>query len=133
LIWRIRERAAFRRLTADGRRTRSGALWCTYLIDHDGPDRSGLDHCERDRPASPPHVAFAFGRALGPAVVRNLVRRRLRMLLAEAPLPPGLYLFGGTPAIVERSFDALRQDVTNIARSISEQAMRTGGSPSSCA
>jgi ribonuclease P protein component len=132
LIWRIRERAAFRRLTADGRRIRSGALWCTYLIDHSGPSRATPDHPRRGPSASPPQVAFAFGRALGPAVVRNLLRRRLRMLLAEASLPPGLYLFGGTPAIVERSFDALRRDVSNISRSISTAA-RTGGSQGSCA
>jgi RNase P protein component len=59
-------------------------------------------------------VAFAFGRALGPAVVRNRLRRRLRVLLTAASLPPGWYLFGGRPDIVERPFDALRVDVAQI-------------------
>jgi ribonuclease P protein component len=42
-------------------------------------------------------VAFAIGRACGPAVVRNRVRRRLRALLAQRDLAPGWYLFGVRP------------------------------------
>jgi len=99
LIWRIRERAAFRRLADEGRRTRAGALWCTFLLDPS---------------ASPPRVAFAFGRALGPAVVRNRLRRRLRMLLMAAALPDGWYLVGGGPAVVERTYDGLRSDVAQL-------------------
>jgi ribonuclease P protein component len=67
-------------------------------------------------------VAFAIGRALGPAVVRNRLRRRLRMLLTSAALPPGWYLFGGTPAIVERPFDALRADVNTLCSAIQQRA-----------
>ena len=103
MIWRIRGRAAFRRLSAEGRRTRAGALWCTYVLDLS---------------ASPPRVAFALGRALGPAVVRNLLRRRLRMLLTAANLPPGWYLFGATAGTGERQFDALRTDVSTIVATI---------------
>ncbi len=72
MIWRIRERSVFARLAQDGVRARAGVLWCTFL-----PDPS----------ASPPRVAFAIGRAVGPAVVRNQVRRRLRVLLAAAHEP----------------------------------------------
>jgi RNase P protein component len=77
-------------------------------------------------------VAFAIGRALGPAVVRNRLRRRLRMLLSSAALPPGWYLFGGTPAIVERSFDALRTDVATIGSTIQERSARTAATRDSC-
>ena len=60
-------------------------------------------------------MAFAVGRALGPAVTRNLVRRRLRSLLQTAEssgrLPPGEYLIGGQPAIAERSFAQLNTDL----------------------
>jgi len=77
-------------------------------------------------------VAFAFGRALGPAVVRNRLRRRLRMLLTAASLPPGWYLFGGTPAIVERQFDALGADVTQVVASITSQASQRSGTDASC-
>lgn len=99
MIWRIRDREVFRRLTVEGRRARAGVLWCTFL-----PDPS----------ATPPRVAFALGRAIGPAVVRNLARRRLRSLLVDIEWPPGFYLIGARPAISERSFDALRHEVSRL-------------------
>lgn len=110
MIWRIRERSVFARLSQDGLRTRAGVLWCTFL-----PDPS----------ASPPRVAFAIGRAVGPAVVRNHLRRRLRALLSVDPattpsraLPPGWYLIGARPAAAERSFPQLSSDVEALVRSI---------------
>ena len=52
-------------------------------------------------PSLPPRVAYAVGRRVGPAVVRNRVRRRLRAA-AQAHraelLPGGAYLFGAGPA-----------------------------------
>jgi ribonuclease P protein component len=109
LIWRIRERRSFGRLSAEGRRVRAGVLWCTFVLDPHGSE-------------TPPRVAFALGRALGPAVTRNLVRRRLRALLQSAEssglLPPGEYLIGGQPAIAARSFDQLRTDVQSLLRQI---------------
>jgi len=59
-------------------------------------------------------VAFAIGRAVGPAVVRNRARRRLRALLVEASWPPGWFLIGARPAIAEASFDALRGDLLRL-------------------
>lgn len=64
--------------------------------------------------SSPPRVAFAVGRRVGPAVVRNRVRRRLRSVLAEevatrgglAP-GPGAYLVSVRPAAADASFDEL--------------------------
>jgi ribonuclease P protein component len=119
LIWRIRERSVFARLSQDGVRARAGVLWCTFLLDPS---------------ASPPRVAFAIGRAVGPAVVRNQVRRRLRALLSAAPdqtgstgssesaLPPGWYLVGGRPAVAARSFLQLSSDVDALIASIRSQA-----------
>ena len=53
-------------------------------------------------PALPPRVAYAVGKRVGPAVVRNRVRRRLRAatMAHRAELQPGAaYLFGvGAPA-----------------------------------
>jgi ribonuclease P protein component len=113
LIWRIRERSVFARLSQDGARARAGVLWCTFL-----PDPS----------ASPPRVAFAIGRAVGPAVVRNQVRRRLRALLAAAPpeatLPPGWYLVGGRPSAAARTFPQLSSDVEALIASVRAQTRR---------
>ena len=76
---RIRERDAFERLRRDGTRIHSPSLWCNFLSDP---------------LMTPSSTAFAIGRAFGPAVARNRLRRRLRAMLATrqrtAPLPAGL-------------------------------------------
>lgn len=63
-----------------------------------------------DPVATPPHVAYAIGKAVGGAVVRNRLRRRLRALMAElAPhLPPGWYLVGARPDAAHLSSAQLR-------------------------
>jgi len=40
----------------------------------------------------PPRVAFAVGRRVGGAVVRNRLRRRLRELARRSALPGGVWL-----------------------------------------
>lgn len=106
MIWRIRERRGFSRLSAEGRRVRAGVLWCTYVLDPPGI-------------ATPPRVAFALGRALGPAVTRNLVRRRLRSLLNDMPnLPAGSYLLGAQPAAATASFADLKADLAALVARI---------------
>jgi RNase P protein component len=71
-----------------GRRRRHAGLWCVFV-----PDPS-LDEFR---------VGFATPRALGPAVIRNRIRRRLRAALrhvdSQSPLAPGRALFGGTSDI----------------------------------
>ena len=103
MIWRIRERSAFTRLANDGRRTRAGVLWCTYI-----PDPA----------ATPPRVAYALGRAIGPAVVRNRLRRRLRAMLSTIELPPGVYLIGAKPIAAQRSRSELEFDLLQIVASV---------------
>jgi ribonuclease P protein component len=105
LIGRITERRAFERLTRDGRRAHTESLWCRYLAD---------------QAVVPPQVAFAVGRSVGSAVVRNRVRRRLRALVRAANLddPPrlrcGQLLIGAKPDASERSFDQLEHDVNEL-------------------
>jgi ribonuclease P protein component len=105
LIWRIRERREFARLTAEGQRARAGVLWCTYILDPPGI-------------STPPRVAFALGRALGTAVVRNRVRRQLRAMLQDASsagrIPAGTYLFGAKPIVASRSHVELQFDLNNL-------------------
>lgn len=103
LIWRIRERSAFTRLAREGRRTRAGVLWCTYL---------------HDPAATPPRVAYALGRAIGPAVVRNRLRRQLQAILAGSSLPPGLYLIGARPDAAQRSASELAFDAGRLVASV---------------
>ena len=101
MIWRVRDRHSFRRLGVEGQRCRAGLLWCTYVADPT---------------LTPPRVAFALGRTLGPAVARNRLRRRLRVLLSSVDLPPGLYLIGAGPGVVERSYIELTFDVERLVR-----------------
>jgi ribonuclease P protein component len=93
LIARIRDRDAFVRLQRHGVRVRNGSLWCSYVHDPD---------------VSPARVAFAIGRAVGPAVTRNQLRRRLRAILAQIDVPSGLLLIGATPQATELTFEDLR-------------------------
>lgn len=53
-------------------------------------------------------MAFAINRAVGNAVTRNRLRRRLRAVMAELDLAPGLYLIGCRPRASELTFDQTR-------------------------
>lgn len=101
--WRVRDRATFATLVASSRRRR-------------GP--VSLAFVPGDQPV-PPRLAYAVGRQVGPAVVRNHVRRRLRASVdrhrswLEAG---GTYLFGTTPAAVRASFAELDTAVGELLR-----------------
>jgi ribonuclease P protein component len=61
-------------------------------------------------------VAYAIGRRVGPAVVRNRVRRRLRAAareidVASGGLPAGAYLVSVRPEATGRSYGELRDDL----------------------
>jgi ribonuclease P protein component len=69
-------------------------------------------------------VAFALGRALGPAVTRNRLRRQLRALCREldqrSELPPGLLLIGAKPAAIELTFDQLEIELLSMVRQLTD-------------
>ena len=92
LIGRVRTRAEFERLRRDGRRVRLEPFWCSHLSDPS---------------SNPPRVAFAISRAVGNAVTRNRLRRRLRAIMSDLEIPPGLYLVGCRPTASELSFDQM--------------------------
>jgi ribonuclease P protein component len=101
LIRPIRSRRSFDRLRRDGVRVRVDPLWCSHV--HDPLIR-------------PPEVAFAVGRAYGTAVRRNRLRRRIRGALLEMSLPPGLFLFGATPAADRLTTPQLRSALDRMIR-----------------
>ena len=55
-----------------------------------------------------PRVAFAVGRKVGPAVVRNRLRRRLRVLWRQASPRGGDYLVLAAPTAAGLSFAQLQ-------------------------
>jgi ribonuclease P protein component len=82
---RMRRPEDFRRVLRTGRRA-GGSVVAGYLllVGSDGPVRSG----------DPAKVGFIVSRAVGSAVVRNRVKRRLRELMRRrvASLPGGCLL-----------------------------------------
>jgi len=80
---RLRERNAFRRAVRSGRRAGSPAL-VAHLVTGGVPGDEAAAH-------EPVRVGFVVSRAVGNAVVRNRVRRRLRHLVGPLlnSLPPG--------------------------------------------
>ncbi len=107
-LWRIRDRSTFVELRRRGRRLRSGSLTLTWV-----PRPSG----------EPPQVAYAIGRVVGSAVVRNRVRRRLRCALRQlgGELPPGAYLLGVSPAAATATADALRGDLESVVAALRQR------------
>jgi len=97
LIWRVRGHATFRDLSRAPAQRR-GPLWMRHL-----PQPAG----------EPPRIAYAIGRRVGSAPVRNRLRRRLREAMrAEAErLAPGAYLLGAGPTAVTLSPRELRATV----------------------
>lgn len=88
---------------------RISPLWCSYVLDPE---------------VAPPRVAFAIGRAVGTAVERNRLRRRLRALLASSDLPPGLFLLGATPGTCERTFDDLARSIDQLLERVRSNTVR---------
>ena len=71
-------------------------------------------------PGTAPKVAYAIGRGVGGAVVRNRVRRRLRAAVYElAPsLAPGVYLIGAAPEAASLSFGELRSRLSEALEAV---------------
>ncbi|MBI2169204.1 MAG: ribonuclease P protein component [Actinobacteria bacterium] len=87
MIWRVRDRATFAAL-ARGQRARSGPI--TVIRTSLPPEVS----------PEPPRVAYRVGRRVGGAVVRNRVRRRLRVAVgntADRFRPGWAYLVAVAP------------------------------------
>lgn len=90
-LWRITDRSTFAAFH-DAQRVRRGPVSVIWLPPIDAKSST-----------APPRVAFATGRALGGAVTRNRIRRRLRHALRDLQLagrlPAGSYLIGGSAAL----------------------------------
>jgi ribonuclease P protein component len=106
LIWRIDRRDIFEALR-HGRRHREGPITVSWVPGD---------------PTEPPRVAYTIGRRVGSAVVRNRVRRRLRMLIREAApkLRSGAYLIGVSPAAALLSYEELRDSVQKAIKYLQE-------------
>jgi ribonuclease P protein component len=109
LIWRVRGHGAFRDLARVPAR-RHGALGARLL---------------RGDPEQPPSVAFAVPRAVGGAVQRNRLRRRLRATVRELEselVPGGAYLLSAGPAAMSTTSSELRDSLRTALRAARERS-----------
>jgi ribonuclease P protein component len=101
----VKGKRAFAALAASTYRARRGAVSVRYVPP--GEDRPE-DVC----------VAFAIGRTVGSAVVRNRVRRRLRSALAELEVPVGTWLVSVSPEAAALDYEHLSRDVAEAVAAI---------------
>lgn len=97
---RLRHRSDFAAALRRGRRANRGTV---------------VVHLSRTDSTAPPKVGFVVSRAVGGAVVRNRVRRRLRHLAREhlADLPPGsLVVVRALPAAAAAPHRRLAADLS---------------------
>jgi ribonuclease P protein component len=117
LIWTVRDRASFSRLTTEGRRFRTDGPIFVRFATSDVTSASYLAPC----------VAFSISRSVGNAVHRNQLRRRLRDLFRQEAgrgLPVGAYLVvarEGAPAV---PFTELSRLVGDLCRQVRESVSR---------
>jgi ribonuclease P protein component len=117
---RLRDSDAFRRTARFGRRAGSAALVVHLLEGESGPVR----------------VGFVVSKAVGNAVIRNRVRRRLRHLVAPqlTALPPGSELvIRALPASASMDSAELGVELTRCldrARRVDAPATARTGAPS---
>jgi ribonuclease P protein component len=75
--------------------------------------------------APEPRVAYAVGKRVGKAVVRNRLRRRLRAAVdGIAGLAPGAYLVAADPGALGLSHEDLRTKVATAMATASEGRQR---------
>ncbi len=67
---------------------------------------------------APPTLAFAIGKRVGNAVVRNRLRRRLREAARHMALPAGTYLIRVHPAAATLTFQELAAHLSRAVKTL---------------
>ncbi len=109
MIGRLHYRRDFDNLRINGKKVKRGFLSVAFNPGDDFSD--GV------------RVAFAIGRSVGGAVVRNRVKRRLRevfhqMINKQIPIPSGDYLIRVFPGAENKSFTCLTQTLEKIVEDL---------------
>jgi ribonuclease P protein component len=115
---RLRDSRAFRQTVRSGRRA-GGAALVVHLLELPGA---------REPEVAPPRVGLVVGRAVGNAVVRNQVKRRLRHLVREhlTLLPPSSELVvRALPPAAGRSSAELGAELARSLHRVTRTATRT--------
>jgi ribonuclease P protein component len=110
-IWRVRDRATFVALRRSDCRVHDGPITVTWAPGD---------------PAEPPRVAYAIGRRVGGATLRNRVRRRLRSIVRDLrpALGPGAWLIGAAPEVANLSYAELKAAVARAVAALGPESGR---------
>lgn len=114
---RLTTSAGFARAIRRGRRAGSRSLVVHLAMETGGPSAGSpevRDAASTVAPPVPPVVGFVVSKAVGNAVTRNLVKRRLRHLARErlGSLPGcSVLVVRALPAAGTASYDALARDL----------------------
>ena len=117
---RLTSPADFQTALRRGRRAGSASLVVHLALD---PTAAGEPLAD----PLPARVGFVVSRAVGGAVERNRVKRRLRHLCRDvvAALPAGsLLVVRALPAAAQASYDQLREDLERGLRRASDSGVR---------
>ena len=127
---RLRKHADYQRVYKAGRKQ-----WARQIAFFSTLRESGSEAARRSETAGP-RVGLTVPRALGKAVDRNRIKRRLREMVRDA-----LPLLGGLPidlvlhpkrGVLQAEFSPLQREIAQIFRAVSSQAharSRTAGQP----
>ena len=110
---RLTNAADFRRASRNGRRAGSRTLVLHLWVPESGSAAS---------PEEPARVGFVVSKAVGNAVVRNRVKRRLRHLIREqlVRLPvSGVLVVRALPSSADASFECLSHDLLHTLGRVS--------------
>ena len=91
--------------------------------------RTLVVHLDVDAGVARPQVGLVVSKAVGPAVTRNLVKRRLRHLSRErVSLLPGsaVLVVRALPASADASYDELRADLDHALRRAASRSSQRG-------
>lgn len=113
---RLRKHAEFQRVYEASRRHSSASMTYFYCVRESG-----------EPPADQPRIGFTTPRALGGAVVRNRIRRRMReavrMHLHELPRRVDLVLHPRRQ-VLEMEFSRLEQEVSRVFAAVGAQGAK---------
>jgi ribonuclease P protein component len=98
----VRGFRAFGALAASAHRAHRGPVTVRRVPAHDGPV----------------HVAYAIGRGVGTAVVRNRLRRQARAVMADLDLSPGMWLVALGPGSTRCTYEQLYAHIEDAVAEI---------------
>jgi ribonuclease P protein component len=131
LIGRVGDRGTFEALRREGYRERRGAMTVVHLPARSARETGRSGPRDDRSPGDDVRFAYAIGRRVGSAVVRNRLRRRLRAAARDlhrssGGLPRGSYLVSVRPEAAALTYAELRRDLDDAIAGATTRAAAGG-------